>query len=154
MRKRARGLLVVLAALLFFGSTSRSGEHGQGIEEMANPSKYTIRMAFDNREAVAELHDHPATRDLVARLPLTLNFQDYVGKEKISYLDQNLAGDDSSPIRTGDFAYYAPWGNLALFYQGNGNAGGGLVVLGTIESGKENLAAMQADFTMTLELIQ
>ncbi len=154
MRHRGVGSVVVLTILVIFHSTSRSGEKGQENLNMATASEYTIRMVFDNQEAVAIVRDHPATRDLVARLPLTLNFQDYVGKEKISYLESNLAGDGSSPVRTGDFAYYAPWGNLALFYRGNGNAGGGLVVLGTIESGKENLAAMQSDFTMTLELLQ
>ena len=39
----------------------------------------------------------------------------------------------------GDVAYYAPWGNLALFYKGTATQSNGLFILGKIDSGKEIL---------------
>jgi len=66
-------------------------------------------------------------------LPLTLPMKDFAGREKISgslskVLDQRGAPAGHDPS-VGDITYYAPWGNLALFYrdgqlrQGIGSAG-------------------------------
>jgi hypothetical protein len=51
----------------------------------------------------------------------------------------------------GDITYYAPWGNLAIFYRDFGYSSG-LVSLGRIESGIEALSAPGAVQT-TIELI-
>ncbi len=120
---------------------------------MKNGGTTRIRLTFDGREAVVTVYDHPATRALLSQLPLTLPFQDFAGEEKIGYLPSKLATDGTSPQNSGDFAYYAPWGNLAIFYSGSGRADSSLIILGTIESGKSELAAMRSEFTMTLEQI-
>lgn len=89
----------------------------------------------------ATLDDSPAARDFASLLPLTLTLDDYNATEKISNLPRRLAiegapaGFDPSP---GDLAYYAPWGNLAIFYKDFGYSRG-LVKLGTIVSGGEAL---------------
>ena len=41
-----------------------------------------IRMLFAGEQAVVELDDHPAVRDLLSRLPMTVTFEDYSGMEK------------------------------------------------------------------------
>ena len=138
-------LVLILIVLAVTQCTAWSGEVA------AEESR--IRLSFDGKEAIVRLSDNQTTRDLLSRLPLTLDFRDYVGKEKIAYLSNKLSSDGSSAQSSGDFAYYAPWGNLAIFYRGNGNAGGGLIVLGVLESGKADLASMSADFTMTLECV-
>lgn len=51
----------------------------------------------------------------------------------------------------GDIAYYARWGNVALFYRDSEYAAG-LVKLGTIDSGTEILAAIDHEFTVTITL--
>ena len=38
--------------------------------------------------------------------------------------------------KTGDIAFYAPWGNLAIFYR-DGHHSPGLIKLGTIDSNAE-----------------
>jgi hypothetical protein len=53
----------------------------------------------------------------------------------------------------GDIAYYAPWGNLAIFYRDFGYSSG-LVKLASIDSGIQQLAAMTEDFTVTIELAE
>jgi len=68
----------------------------------------------------AELEQHIAAREFERILPLTLSMEDYVGKEKIGFLPHKLTTQGLQPFgqeAVGDLAYYAPWGNLALFYQ-------------------------------------
>lgn len=83
------------------------------------------------------MFDSQAGRDFVSMLPLTLTFRDYASTEKIADLPRRLstegapAGHEPS---AGDFTYYAPWGNLAMFYR-DFRYGNGLVPLGVIESG-------------------
>jgi hypothetical protein len=100
-----------------------------------------IRLHVEGTTITATLEDTDAARDFAALLPLTLTCQDYASAEKISDLPRELstkgapAGTDAS---AGDIAYYAPWGNLALFYRSSGYARG-LVKLGAIESGVDTL---------------
>jgi hypothetical protein len=100
-----------------------------------------IRMDIEGAVITATLDDNPTSRDFVSLLPLTLTLQDYAATEKISDPPRKLstagapAGSDPS---IGDISYYAPWGNLALFYRDSGYASG-LVKLGQIDSGIEVL---------------
>jgi hypothetical protein len=84
-----------------------------------------------NELATATLKDNAAARDLVALLPITLTREDYAGTEKISYLPRKLS-------KAGDIAYYAPWGNLAIFYK-DFRYSKALVLLGRIDSGIDAL---------------
>jgi hypothetical protein len=87
----------------------------------------------------AILNDSETARDFVSLLPLTLTLEDYAGTEKISDLPKRLstkgapAGSDPS---VGDIAYFAPWGNLAIFYRDFGYSSG-LVILGKIDGDME-----------------
>jgi Uncharacterized conserved protein len=111
-----------------------------------------LRMSFDGGEVVVSLYDTPASRELVTMLPLTLSFEDYASTEKVAYLPRKLSsGDSNSTLPPGDFTYYAPWGNLAIFYKGYGQASG-LYALGRIESGKKLLAGLKGNFTAKIEL--
>jgi hypothetical protein len=100
-----------------------------------------IRMIVEGTPLTATLDDNATTRDFASLLPLTLTLTDYEATEKISDLPKRLstkgapAGSDSS---IGDISYYAPWGNLAVFYRESRYASG-LVKLGTITSGVEAL---------------
>ena len=64
------------------------------------------------------LEENDAARDFAARLPLTLTFEDYAATERISYLERKLtlgASPRSTTPKKGDFTYYSPWGNIAVF---------------------------------------
>jgi len=96
-----------------------------------------IRMDVDSRPVTATLDDNATSRDFISLLPLTLTLKDYNGTEKISDLAKRLS-TDGAPAgvdpAVGDLAYYAPWGNLAIFYKDFGYSRG-LVKLGRIDSG-------------------
>jgi hypothetical protein len=104
-------------------------------------STMKIRLTFDDKAVEATLLDNATARDLLSLLPMTLTLQDYASTEKIGYPPRKLstagapAGVDPS---VGDIAYYAPWGNLAIFYQDFGYSRG-LIGLGRIDSGIEAL---------------
>ena len=72
-------------------------------------------------------------------LPMTLTLEDYAATEKIAYPPRKLSTTGAAPgsdPSVGDIAYYAPWGNLAIFYRDFGHSPG-LIKLGKIDSGVE-----------------
>jgi len=100
-----------------------------------------IRMSIEGTPLTATLDDNVASRDFASLLPLALTLTDYAATEKISDLPRRLSTEGTPPgsePAVGTLAYYAPWGNLALFYRNAGYANG-LVRLGTITSGMDVL---------------
>lgn len=70
-------------------------------------------------------------------LPLTLELKDYAATEKVADLPKQLSTHGAPAgykADKGDITYYAPWGNLAIFYRGFSHANG-LVRLGSLDSG-------------------
>ena len=98
------------------------------------------------------LLDTPAARDFAALLPLQLTLSDFKGTEKVSDLPARLttAGEPAgAAAAVGDITYYAPWGNLAIFYRPFGYSNG-LVVLGRLDDGIEQLSASSGDIPVTI----
>jgi hypothetical protein len=116
-------------------------------------SETRIKMTFNNEKVIVRMYDNAASRDFLTLLPLKLILSDYHKTEKISPLPKRLS-EQGSPAGNdpdvGDFAYYAPWGNLCIFYRDFGYSSG-LIILGRLESGAEILATQQGDFAVTLE---
>ncbi|WP_370269243.1 cyclophilin-like fold protein [Streptomyces sp. V4I8] len=80
-------------------------------------------------------------------MPLTLNLSDFHETEKIADLPRRLStsgAPDAAETKPGDLAYYAPWGNLALFYRGSGSSDAGLIILGHVNGDTERLATATA----------
>lgn len=101
-----------------------------------------IRLVAGNRTFTATLEDNAAARDFAALLPLELTLSDYNRIEKIADLPKRLATEgtpDGIDPQIGDITYYAPWGNLAIFYRDFGYSRG-LVRLGRIEGNADALA--------------
>ena len=139
--------MVALAAVLASGFAFCA-------EEGALPQGRKVRILFPGGEAVAALSDNPLVEVFLRRLPLEVEFSDFAHTEKIFYLREKLplAGAVNADTQKGDFCYYAPWGNIAVFYKGYGH-GKNLYVLGNLESGKEKLAAMVGNFTARIEVL-
>jgi hypothetical protein len=100
------------------------------------------------------LTDSKTTQDFISLLPLTLTLEDYAGTEKISDLPKGLSTEDTpsgSDPSVGDITYYAPWGNLAIFYRDFGYSSG-LVILGKIDSSIEAFN-VPGSIRVTIELV-
>lgn len=114
----------------------------------------TIHMVVKGYEEAVrlELDNCETSRDFATLLPLQLKLEDYASTEKISYLPRKLtthgAPEGYTPC-AGDVAYYAPWGNLAIFHK-DFTYSVGLIKLGTIISGLD-LLRIKGSFTAELE---
>jgi len=112
-----------------------------------------LRLTIGENTAIATLHDTPSARDFAAMLPLTLAFEKYAD-ERIAYLPRKLTREGApagSTPKTGDIAYYAPWGNLAVFMH-DFRYSTGLVPLGRIDDGLSFLQS-NSPFSVLIERI-
>ena len=94
-----------------------------------------IRIKLEDKVLTATLIDSKTARDFVSQLPLTLTLEDYASTEKISDLPKRLSTEGApsgSDPSVGDIAFYAPWGNLAIFYR-DAKYANGLIILGKID---------------------
>lgn len=118
--------------------------------------KLTVTTAGGKKEFCATLQNNSVSRDLLSRLPLTLEFSDYNRTEKIARLppdspdwDTSDAPDSCDPA-PGDLTMYAPWGNLAVFYRDYGPSRG-LVPLGKLDpDGLEFFSSQTGNFTVEI----
>lgn len=102
-----------------------------------------IRMTINGRPVTATMLDNATARDFLSLLPITLKLEDYASTEKIAYPPRKLSTEDAPAgidPEVGDITYYAPWGNIAIFYKDFGYSRG-LVRLGRIDSGLDMLQA-------------
>lgn len=95
-----------------------------------------IQLIQQGQVIQATLNNSSSAQDFYQRLPLTLQAEEYAGTEKIAYLPRKLSTDnapDGYTPTTGDLTYYAPWGNLALFYR-DFSYSRGLIALGQLDN--------------------
>ena len=96
----------------------------------------------------------PPARELIAQLPLELEFRDLNSVEKIARLPRQLTmdgvpkGDDPEP---NDIGYYAPTGDLVLYYDDVGYWDG-IVRLGVFTSDMDPIRSQAGTFTATIRL--
>ncbi len=124
---------------------SEKSEQAQASENAAEESEETkqetarrIRVTAGETVVVYELNDSQAARDLWEQLPLTVEAEDYSTNEKIFYPPEELDAGDA-PLASGGagvLAYYAPWGDIVMFYDSFGE-NGSLYELGRAVSGSE-----------------
>ena len=143
-----KALAVILAGILVsvFSMVTISEAQGDSMK---------IRLKVGDTVLTATLIDSATTRDFISLLPLTLTLKDYAGTEKISDLPKRLSAESApsgSDPSVGDITYYAPWGNLAIFYRDFGYSSG-LVILGKIDSGTKALN-VPGSVKVTIELIK
>lgn len=116
-----------------------------------------ILLEVEGTALSATLEDTAVARDFAALLPLDLSLDDYAATEKIAYLPRNLTTAGAPPgtaAAAGDICYYAPWGNLALFYRESGHAKG-LVRLGRLDD-RDGVDALRRPGSLraTIEMVQ
>ena len=126
----------------------------QGDEETLENARIKLTVN-GNEEVFVSLDDNQASRDFLEMLPLTLTFEDFNSTEKIATLPNELSTEGQPSGYTpeiGDFAYYAPWGNISVFYK-DFRYSNSLYKLGTLESGADIFGNMNEDFEVTIERV-
>jgi hypothetical protein len=125
--------------------------HQSQAQTMHANKQHKIKITVGNHVVSATLNDSPAARDFMSLLPFTVELKDYARTEKIYYLPEKLSTKDApegSEPKAGNIAYYAPWGNLAIFYK-DFEYSSGLIILGKIDGSVEvfkTSTALQATF--------
>lgn len=124
--------LTLTAAVLLSGPALAETRNAETPKEVAMTR---IHVIIGNETLSATLDDTPAGRDFSMLLPLELSLSDYHATEKIAdlprALDTRYASASYTP-KAGDITYYAPWGNLAIFYKPF-RTSNGLVRLGAFD---------------------
>jgi hypothetical protein len=159
-----RMLILVLALLMSLSDSACRADNSMTISPPSKmPTEISTKQAdsmkinikVKDKVITATLIDSKTTQDFISLLPLTLTLEDYAKTEKISYLSRKLSTEDAPPgsdPAVGDIAYYAPWGNLAMFYQDSGYANG-LIILGKIDGGIEAFKVPDS-VKVTIELVR
>ncbi|WP_345986034.1 cyclophilin-like fold protein [Sulfurimonas sp. HSL-1656] len=113
-----------------------------------NPMQISVHA--NGNTTLFQLNDSPAAKALYDQLPLSIEVEDYGSNEKIFYPPKKLATEGTPPAdaKAGTLAYYAPWGDVVMFYRAFGKAGG-LYELGHALSGAEHIQSMSG--TVTIE---
>lgn len=134
-----------LTATLIGSSEAHSEENrtATGASELSTATTAALYVVMRAPQGTIEfkLDDNKSSRDFAAMLPLEATLEDYASTEKISYLPRKLTSQgapEGYTPREGDMAYYAPWGNLAIFHK-DFTYSRGLVKLGTLLSGMDIL---------------
>lgn len=126
---KANGLPVSTDA----GSSAQKGE-----------TAMRITVSSDRSTVVYRLNDSSASRELYAQLPMSVDVEKYGGNEIIFYPPKKLATSDTplaKPASRGTLAYYAPWGDVVMFYGSFGSVAG-LYELGSAISGSESIQTL------------
>ncbi|WP_424245848.1 hypothetical protein Dip510_000785 [Elusimicrobium posterum] len=118
--------------------------------------RYTkIKITTGETIITANINDSKTGEDFLKLLPLETTLSDYVKKEKIFYLPAKLSTENAPygiKPTAGDIAYYAPWGNIAIFYKDAPYANG-LILIGKIDAGVKKLGAL-GDKKIKIEVIK
>ena len=148
MHKRRFCALLVLPLLCASTLAAAGGDTRAASQPQSDPaprrkaSVMKIRMSVDGIViATATLENHDSARQFAALLPLSLVLKDYAATEKVADLPAALPTKGATAgykPSTGDIAYYAPWGNLAIYYK-DFDFSDGLVRLGRLDSGLDAL---------------
>lgn len=112
-----------------------------------------IAVTCGDLQVVYALNDSPAAQSLLSQLPLTVEVENFSTNEKVFYPPQELDTSDTPLAEggAGTLAYYAPWGDVVLFYD-SFSANGSLYELGEAVSGAENIGQMSG--TITVETVE
>ncbi len=127
MKKFIVILLTIFTTLLF----AKEGENMK------------ISVLSNGNTTVFKLNNSKASQELYEQLPLTIEVENYSHNEKIFYPSKKLSivNTPLAKAKNGTLAYYAPWGNVVMFYKDFGSANG-LYELGESISGKEFIKDM------------
>jgi hypothetical protein len=112
-----------------------------------------ITVKANGKTIVFELNDSQASKDLYAQLPLDIEVENYSSNEKIYYPPKKLATSNTPLVKAakaGTLAYYAPWGDVVMFFGPFGSASG-LYELGKAVQGSEHIPSLSGTLRIEVE---
>lgn len=125
-------------------------------DTLATKKVMKLKITRGDKVVTAILYDNPTTRDFIAQLPLTVDMEDFAGKEKIFYPPKKLSTTERKAVsdpKIGDINVYAPWGNIAIFY-GSYSGSRDLIRIGKITEGMDVINVTGTVKNVYFELVE
>lgn len=119
--------------------------------EETEESIMQIKISSDEYEIIYQLNDSKAAQELYSQLPLTTNVEPFSNNEMTFYPPDKLDTADTplSGGKAGSLSYYAPWGDVVMFYAPC-TPNNSLYELGDVVSGKENIEKLAGEITVSV----
>lgn len=124
----------------------------RALDSEAGEQMMKIKIVFDENVVIGELNGSAPAKDLLKKLPLTLNMSLHQNREYYAsiLLDKNGKAQDGYQI--GDIGYWTP-GNSLVFFYGKGYSDS-LIIMGQIISGIEFLPEMGYGSSVHIEVLE
>ena len=167
LRRRAAIAHAAVATLLLAAcaSSPNSGDSGASPPRSSptpadnatsTAAQTPVRITIGDTVLTGHLFDNATANDLASQLPLTLTFRDLNGEEKIAPLPRKLSTDgmpEGDDPEIGDIGYWAPDGNLVLYY-GDVGYWRGIMRIGRLDGDVQPVASLPDDARGTVERAQ
>lgn len=133
------------------GTAVNSDNQDTSKESAEREKKMKIRFTDGTNEVLVTLNDSKLSESLVAQLPFTFDFEDYAHNEKNGRVPKKLLTDKSyeAECPRGSLGYFAPWGNLCLFFE-VAPPYPGQYVLGTVEGNPDDIKKLGSKVTVEI----
>ena len=133
------------------GGDNMAENRNDTVESTEETGSRQISVQFGENTVIYELNDSPAADSLYEQLPITTEVEDFSTNEKIFYPSQELDTSDSPVAEggAGTLAYYAPWGDVVMFYD-NYSVNDSLFELGQALSGGEQIGEMSGTIVIDI----
>jgi hypothetical protein len=151
--RRHHALVVALLAALSLPACGGASPGAPDDDARASQSR-AVRITFGDAQLTGRLDDNATARDLADQLPLTLTFRDHNDVEKTAPLPRELsidgapAGHDPA---AGDIGYWAPGGDLVLYYDDGAPFFDGIVRIGELVGDTGPLEREGEDLEVTID---
>jgi len=103
---------------------------------MSEANNHIIKITVNNLEVEAILNNSKMSRDFISLLPLDFTMKDLFCREKFAHLPRPISteGSQIQHYEVGDLAYWAPGGDVTIFYSQDGQRiKEGLYILGKVK---------------------
>jgi hypothetical protein len=154
-------MIFFMTALTFLGQNIFAQNRGEEkmIREHSTAGAVNITLTVDNIVITAMLYDNPTTKDLLAKLPLTVSLSRFNGQD---YCGGNLtlryeAKDIQDGYHDGELAYWIPGKNFVMFFDNEELSLGEahqLVIIGKVTVDLEVVKLLPNSIRLTISRIQ
>jgi hypothetical protein len=140
--KKVLTVTILLSLVVTLNVCAQGTDKSQEENEMEE-TKMRISIEANGKATLFELNNSNAAKDIDVQLPMSIGVENYSNNEKIFYSPKKLDTANTPPARggAGTLAYYAPWGDVVLFYGSFGQSNG-LYGLGQVIQGGEHIRGM------------
>lgn len=157
-------VIIVIGILLYFTVTNNNQNNSREtdesresiIENQENSDRESememmqIKVSDGTNTIIYELNGSTAASDLYKQLPLTTEVENFSSNEKIFYPTNELSTENTNRADSGGagvLAYYAPWGDVVMFYDSFSSASG-LYELGRAIEGSNQIKNLTGEITV------